>query len=112
MHVDGLWYATISKNLAEGFGSFWAPAFTATMAPVFNAHPPLAHWWSGVSANLGYNSFLHGDQGTATAVADPANAFDYTLLTHNKPFSSSKLFFKSSLIVVFSAAFVFDAHTP
>jgi len=41
MFVDGLWYATISKNLAEGFGSFWSPAFTSTMAPVFNAHPPL-----------------------------------------------------------------------
>ncbi len=41
MHVDGLWYATISKNLAEGFGSFWSPAFTHTMYPVFSEHPPL-----------------------------------------------------------------------
>jgi 4-amino-4-deoxy-L-arabinose transferase-like glycosyltransferase len=41
MFVDGLWYATISKNLAEGFGSFWSPAFTHTMAPVFIDHPPL-----------------------------------------------------------------------
>jgi 4-amino-4-deoxy-L-arabinose transferase-like glycosyltransferase len=41
MFVDGLWYATISKNLAEGFGSFWSPAFTHTMYPVFNEHPPL-----------------------------------------------------------------------
>ena len=39
--VDGLWYATIAKNLAEGFGSFWSPAFTKTMYPVFSEHPPL-----------------------------------------------------------------------
>ena len=41
MFVDGLWYAAISKNLSEGFGSFWSPAFTSTMAPVFTGHPPL-----------------------------------------------------------------------
>jgi 4-amino-4-deoxy-L-arabinose transferase-like glycosyltransferase len=41
MFVDGLWYSTISKNLAEGFGSFWSPYFTKTMFPVFYEHPPL-----------------------------------------------------------------------
>ncbi len=41
MFVDGLWYGTISKNLAEGIGSFWSPAFTRTMYPHFFEHPPL-----------------------------------------------------------------------
>jgi 4-amino-4-deoxy-L-arabinose transferase-like glycosyltransferase len=41
MFVDGLWYSTISKNLADGLGSFWYPCFTRTMFPVFNEHPPL-----------------------------------------------------------------------
>lgn len=41
MFVDGLWYATISRNMAEGFGSFWSPAFTPTMFPEFYEHPPL-----------------------------------------------------------------------
>jgi 4-amino-4-deoxy-L-arabinose transferase-like glycosyltransferase len=41
MFVDGLWYSTISKNLADGLGSFWYPCFTKTMYPVFNEHPPL-----------------------------------------------------------------------
>lgn len=42
--VDGLWYATISRNMAEGFGSFWSPAFTRTMFTEFYEHPPLVFW--------------------------------------------------------------------
>ncbi len=41
MFVDGLWYSTISKNMADGLGTFWSPCFTKTMYPVFNEHPPL-----------------------------------------------------------------------
>jgi len=41
MFVDGIWYATISRNLSEGLGSFWSPYFTKTMFPVFNEQPPL-----------------------------------------------------------------------
>ena len=41
MFVDGLWYATISNNLADGIGSFWSPCFTRTMYPHFFEHPPL-----------------------------------------------------------------------
>lgn len=29
------------KNLADGFGSFWSPAFSHTIYPVFYEHPPL-----------------------------------------------------------------------
>jgi 4-amino-4-deoxy-L-arabinose transferase-like glycosyltransferase len=41
MFVDGLWYAAIAHNEANGLGSFWAPMFTKTMFPVFHEHPPL-----------------------------------------------------------------------
>ena len=30
MFLDGLWYATISKNMSEGFCSFWTPKLTQT----------------------------------------------------------------------------------
>ena len=42
MFVDGLMYATISKNLANGLGSFWDLHLTNTLDPHFYAHPPLA----------------------------------------------------------------------
>jgi len=42
MFMDGLWYATISKNLANGLGTFWYPHFTNTIFPAFHEHPPLA----------------------------------------------------------------------
>jgi len=42
MFMDGLYYATIAKNLSNGIGSFWNPHFTATFMPEFHDHPPLA----------------------------------------------------------------------
>ncbi|MBA3284769.1 MAG: glycosyltransferase family 39 protein, partial [Nitrosopumilus sp.] len=42
LFMDGLIYAAISKNLANGLGSFWSPYFTATFLPSFHEHPPLA----------------------------------------------------------------------
>ncbi|MDY0216477.1 MAG: glycosyltransferase family 39 protein [Bacteroidales bacterium] len=42
MFMDGLMYAGISKNLANGIGSFWQPQFSQTMFPAFYEHPPLA----------------------------------------------------------------------
>ena len=41
MFMDGLYYATISRNLAFGIGEFWQPIFTPTDS-VFWGHPPLA----------------------------------------------------------------------
>jgi len=40
MFIDGLWYATISNNLANGIGSIWNPVFTRTIFPDFYEHPP------------------------------------------------------------------------
>jgi 4-amino-4-deoxy-L-arabinose transferase-like glycosyltransferase len=42
MFMDGTIYATLSKNLANGLGTFWRPHFTDTLFPVFVEHPPLA----------------------------------------------------------------------
>jgi len=58
MFFDGVTYASISRNMAEGQGSFWNPHYTQTLYPEFRQHPPLAlgmealafkalgdHWW-------------------------------------------------------------------
>ena len=42
MFLDGLIYSTVSKNLANGVGTFWNPHFTATFLSEFHEHPPLA----------------------------------------------------------------------
>jgi len=42
MFLDGLIYSTVSKNLANGIGTFWNPHFTTTCLPEFHEHPPLA----------------------------------------------------------------------
>lgn len=44
MFVDGVTYASVARNLAEGRGSFWVPAYTATIYPEFHEHPPLGFW--------------------------------------------------------------------
>ncbi len=41
MFMDGLLYADISRNMAEGLGSFWKPYLSSTENE-FYAHPPLA----------------------------------------------------------------------
>lgn len=41
MFMDGLLYASISKNLSEGIGSFWLPHFSKTLYPFFEQQPPL-----------------------------------------------------------------------
>ena len=42
MFLDGLIYSTVSRNLADGIGTFWNPHFTATFLSEFHEHPPLA----------------------------------------------------------------------
>ena len=58
MFFDGVTYASVSRNMAEGQGTFWNPHYTQTLYPEFRQHPPLAlgmealafkafgdHWW-------------------------------------------------------------------
>lgn len=42
MFMDGTYYATIARNMAENVGTLWQPHLTETVAPVFVDHPPLA----------------------------------------------------------------------
>ena len=42
MFLDGVLYASISRNLACGMGDFWNPHYTQTIGSVFHSHPPLA----------------------------------------------------------------------
>lgn len=42
MFMDGLLYSVISRNLAEGKGTFWNPHLTRTLFNTFHEHPPLA----------------------------------------------------------------------
>jgi 4-amino-4-deoxy-L-arabinose transferase-like glycosyltransferase len=42
MFLDGLIYSTVSRNMAEGLGTFWNPHFTSTLLSDFHEHPPLA----------------------------------------------------------------------
>tara|TARA_B100001142_G_scaffold278798_1_gene289106 strand:- start:281 stop:2350 length:2070 start_codon:yes stop_codon:yes gene_type:complete len=41
MFLDGIYYATISKNLSNGIGNFWNLSFSEASG-VFYGHPPLA----------------------------------------------------------------------
>ena len=45
MFMDGVLYAAVAKNQAEGFGSFWQPIFADTWnkhgVQTFHEHPPL-----------------------------------------------------------------------
>ena len=42
MFFDGVIYSSISKNLANGDGTFWNPHYTQTQHANFYEHPPLA----------------------------------------------------------------------
>ena len=41
MFLDGIIYASVSKNLSQGIGTFWNPHFTDTRYAEFHEHPPL-----------------------------------------------------------------------
>ena len=53
MFLDGLIYASISRNLAEGVGEMWKPAYGGpgqendVPGPFFAGHPPLFFWLEG-----------------------------------------------------------------
>jgi 4-amino-4-deoxy-L-arabinose transferase-like glycosyltransferase len=70
MFVDGVTYASIARNLAEGQGSFWSPFYTSTIYPQFHEHAPLGFWlqslWFRV---LGDHLFVERAYSTAAALA-------------------------------------------
>jgi hypothetical protein len=42
MVMDGVLYASISRNMADGLGTFWKPYLSHGFFPEFYEHPPLA----------------------------------------------------------------------
>jgi 4-amino-4-deoxy-L-arabinose transferase-like glycosyltransferase len=52
MFLDGIVYATVSRNLAEGNGSFWHLHYTSTLYPVFYEHPPLSFYIQSLFFNI------------------------------------------------------------
>jgi len=44
MFMDGIIYAAISRNLANGEGALWTLHFSQGLFPVFREHPPLVFW--------------------------------------------------------------------
>lgn len=48
MFMDGIYYATIARNWAEGLGTFWKPRFTDTLGNPFYDHPPLVFFLEGI----------------------------------------------------------------
>jgi len=57
MFIDGVWYAVISNNLAEGIGSFWQPQFSSTIFSSFHEHPPLAFGFQALFFRVFGNHF-------------------------------------------------------
>jgi 4-amino-4-deoxy-L-arabinose transferase-like glycosyltransferase len=58
MFLDGVTYAAISKNLANGVGSCWNPHYTQTLYPSFHEHPPLVFMLQSLFFRLFGDGFL------------------------------------------------------
>ncbi|GAB4132969.1 MAG: hypothetical protein Fur0041_04790 [Bacteroidia bacterium] len=48
MFMDGLLYASVAKNYAEGIGTFWEPVFSVTRYNPFHEQPPLMFFLQGI----------------------------------------------------------------
>ncbi len=48
LFFDGLTYASISRNLAEGVGTFFKPVYTLTLGNPSYGHLPMAFWFSSI----------------------------------------------------------------
>ncbi|MCY7410381.1 MAG: glycosyltransferase family 39 protein [Chitinophagales bacterium] len=44
MFGDGLFYASVAKNLSDGIGTWWHPQFSKTLFEHFHEQPPLMIW--------------------------------------------------------------------
>jgi len=52
IHGDGLEYATVARNMADGVGTFWKPYLEDAIHPVFHEHPPLVFWIQSIFFRL------------------------------------------------------------
>ena len=71
MFLDGLMYATISRNLAAGLGTWWKPHFSETLYGEFFAdHPPLVFWVESIFFRMfGDHYLVEAFYSLCTAVA-------------------------------------------
>ena len=56
MFVDGILYATVSRNLALGDGTFWDPFVSKTFMQHFHEQPPLVFWLQALLFKLDSHS--------------------------------------------------------
>ena len=64
MFLDGVVYAALSHNLANGIGELWKPIYTYTLHNPFYEHPPLAFWMQSlVYYALGSSRFIESFYG-------------------------------------------------
>jgi len=69
MFADGVIYANVSMNLAEGWGSFWNLHLTKTFIPDFYEHPPLTFAMQSLLFKLfGNGLYTEGIYSLLTAV--------------------------------------------
>jgi 4-amino-4-deoxy-L-arabinose transferase-like glycosyltransferase len=52
IHGDGLEYATVARNMADGLGTLWKPYLDDAIHPVFHEHPPLVFWFQSIFFRL------------------------------------------------------------
>ena len=48
MFLDGMLYASVSKNYAQGYGTFWEQFFSTTSPGAFHEQPPLMFFLQGM----------------------------------------------------------------
>ncbi|UTW60895.1 glycosyltransferase family 39 protein [bacterium SCSIO 12741] len=61
MFLDGVLYSSVGKNLANGYGTFWAPRFSEygiANSPIFHEHPPLNFGIQAIFYKILGNGFL------------------------------------------------------
>jgi 4-amino-4-deoxy-L-arabinose transferase-like glycosyltransferase len=58
MFLDGLTYASMARNMAEGRGTFWKPHYTETVYPEFYESPPLGIWLQSLAFRVFGDSTL------------------------------------------------------
>jgi 4-amino-4-deoxy-L-arabinose transferase-like glycosyltransferase len=61
---DGVHYAAVARNMAQGWGTFWAPYLSETFFKVHYEHPPLVYWIQSLFFRLlGDSPYVEGIYG-------------------------------------------------
>lgn len=58
MFFDGVTYASIARNMAEGYGSLWMPYYSDTVYKVFYEQPPFGLWLQSIAFRVFGDSAL------------------------------------------------------